>query len=288
MLARNEIEVAARSRARGRAAAARAPPRRARSRTGSPGSTDPAARPCRPRSARQRTELDERRLRARHDRDLAFGIERRRRTCMRVPVGERRPQLGAARERRVPVHARRLLAAQTRRAPRSRAAAAARPGLPRPRSIERLAVLRGRVPAPARAGAPEVLLGKAVEPVRGRFTAPSIGRGGSLAPRLRDVQDGATAPVNVPCSSRLTLDRREEDPAPGRSSANSANPRRPSSARKRSDRHEIGVSCAGRVGDQHVPARRNDTRKLVEERDHVSERNQVEGAVPERKLLRIR
>ena len=95
--------------------------RRARRPTGSRGSTGRAAGSCRPRSASASGELDDRRLRARDDRDLALGVEL---DAVDVAVA-RGDRLAAARqpaERRVAVD----VGASSRlaRAPRRRAAAA--------------------------------------------------------------------------------------------------------------------------------------------------------------------
>ena len=120
---------------------------------------------------------------------------------------------------------------------------------------------------------------------RGRFMAPSIGRGGSLRPDSGR-PGRCDRSVNVPCARRLTLDCEKSSAATGRKlrkfretattellaqtlgERRSASPARPRTRRAR-----------GR--------RRDDTRQLVEERDHVAERDQLERAVVVRQLLRI-
>ena len=78
---------------------------------------------------------------------------------------------------------------------------------------------------------------------------------------------------------RSFLRARRLSPGPTRRPRRARNSRRSSSARTRSSGTQIGVAAPAAVGDRDVPAGRRDARELVEERDHVVQRHQLERAV---------
>ena len=98
----------------------------------------------------------------------------------------------------------------------------------------------------------------------------------------RDVRTGATASRTSPCPGgydRSAFLARSAVPVPASKSATCENPRRSSSLRTRANGHVDRRPVAHRERDDHAAARRGDARELVEERDHVAERDELERAV---------
>ena len=153
---------------------------------------------------------------------------------------------------------------------------------------ERLASARGGL-LHAREQPHEVLLGEPVEPAWPLHSGSSIRPtewGGSLRPD--SARPGrCDRSVNVPCVRTLTLRGDNDRSTPRRKLRNFLESRALQSRAQALRRHVDRRLGTGRVGDEHVPARSGDAPELPEERDHVAERDEVEGAVRERQLLGV-
>src|SRR5436190_3194454 len=111
-------------------------------------------------------------------------------------------------------------------------------------------------------------------------------RGGSLRPD--SARPGrCNRSVNVPCVGTLTLLGQNNRPAPGRKLRKFLKTRPLESRAKALRRHVDRRLGTGREGDEHVSAGRRDPPELVEERNHVPQRDEVEGAAREGQLLGV-